>query len=250
MAPKKVNPRKYHMTTNQLRGSWWFLLISSDGEESLVHCSTATTIAEVIQKGKGHPDTHVAKFGSKVLDNARCLDEYKINTNGSRILGDTDWDGKSAFFFKFNRTQGQLSVVQVTGKNVLVNVMTKLGMGKKAGENSVGTPIKLEFYIAEAINLPGVDSSGTSDPYVVLSLKSNGGEHTEKPITAKSATIMKNVNPQWKETLSLEGPWLAEENYKDMSMFIQVYDANRISKDVSLLYFFMVTCRYLSEMRR
>lgn len=97
--PKKVDPRKYNLTTNKIRGSWWFLLIEADGEESLAHFSTITSIADVIRKGKGNPDTHVAKFGSKVLDNNKCLEDYKINTNGSKILNDYDWDGKYCVFF-------------------------------------------------------------------------------------------------------------------------------------------------------
>ena len=109
--------------------------------------------------------------------------------------------------------------------------MSKLGK-PKATEN-YGTPITLQFHLVEAINLPGVDTSGTSDPYVVLSVKAPETIKVDKAIITKSSTIKKNINPKWNETVSLAGAWLTEENFQDAKLVIQVYDANVISKDVS-----------------
>lgn len=110
--------------------------------------------------------------------------------------------------------------------------MSKLGVKSKPSE-SFGTPVTLQFHLVEATNLPGVDTSGTSDPYVVLSVKAPETLKVDKAITTKSSTIKKNVNPKWNETVSLSGAWLTEENYKDVKLVIQVYDANVVSKDVS-----------------
>jgi Ca2+-dependent lipid-binding protein len=85
----------------------------------------------------------------------------------------------------------------------------------------------LKFHVVEAFNLPGVDSSGTSDPYVVLTLT----YEKETPLSAKSATIKKNCNPKWNETLSIKGPCLF--GFRGLGKLkVEVYDANVLSKDV------------------
>lgn len=96
--PHKVDPSKYNLTTEKIRGSWLFLLIDANGEEIVAHYPTLTSIDDLILKGKGDPSTHIAKFGATVLDNNKCLLDYKVNTNGSKTHNDDDWDGKTNFF--------------------------------------------------------------------------------------------------------------------------------------------------------
>ena len=102
--------------------------------------------------------------------------------------------------------------------------------GKKEEHSS-----KLTLFVGSAKNLPGVDASGTSDPYVVLSLHC---PDEKESTTAKSTTIKKNNNPSWKEMLTLSSSWLSESKYEKTTLKIRVYDANVISKDVSFFRFF------------
>lgn len=217
MGKSRVDPRKYGMSRAQVKGSWWFVVKCPDGSTSMCHYSPVTCIADVILKSGGDPSLHSAKYGSKTLDNDRCLEDYRINLNGSTILGDASWDGK-------------LAVLTVSSKGVISAIRGKFSKKGAAGGSGGGTTYDL--VLLGARGLVAADKSGTSDPYVVVSFAGEVGGR------AKSSTIKKTLDPVWQgsgdkkdqgEALSVRGPPRDEAVLK-----VQVFDANVIQRDVLL----------------
>jgi hypothetical protein len=211
MGKGRVDPRKFGMSRSQVQGSWWFICKCPDGSTNMCHYSPVTSIADVIAKSGGDPETHVAKYGSKVLDPNKCLEDYKINLNGSRTLGDYSWDGK-------------LAEVVVSNKSAIGGLLRKFkkGGGASTSSGGGGGSESYDFVLYEAGKLVGADKSGTSDPYVVFSFE--GGN------TARSSTKKKTLTATWeKEAINIRGPSRDTAELK-----VQVFDSNVIQKDVLL----------------
>lgn len=77
----------------------------------------------------------------------------------------------------------------------------------------------LDFEVVSGKDLPAVDSSGTSDPYVTVML--------EEEKVFKTKTIKKNLNPTFKE----QGPTLSIISRTRANLELDVYDWNKVEKN-------------------
>lgn len=79
-------------------------------------------------------------------------------------------------------------------------------------------PVHFDIEIKKARNLPGMDKSGYSDPYIKLSIQ---GE----PI-GQTRTIYQTLNPDWNQTFRY-----SQNNQRDMLLLeMSVWDSNRFTK--------------------
>ncbi|PWA03148.1 hypothetical protein BB558_000658 [Smittium angustum] len=85
-------------------------------------------------------------------------------------------------------------------------------------EESLANNGVLSLNLVSGHNLPGADSSGTSDPYVVISV--NGTK------VFKSETKKKTINPIWNEKVSFN-----IRNRKWMTLTADIFDWNQIQSD-------------------
>ena len=86
----------------------------------------------------------------------------------------------------------------------------------------------VRIWLEKAVNLAAADSNGFSDPYVVLSLHSNG----KRLAKVKSKVIKKNLNPVWNEMLTLnpESHKGGSFNVSDI-IKVEVWDKDKIIDD-------------------
>jgi hypothetical protein len=211
------DPKNWGTSTAALRGSWYFGLVTANGDKFLRHSSPDTLIKSVIEQGGGNPETHVAKFGSKTLELDKTLEYYKLNTNGAHCLGDSlTWDGKLHVVRIIEKTHGLLSVFK--------------SHSKKEDKKEEGGNKTLSFFLKAASNLPAVDGK-SSDPYVLFSLTSKDNPKA-KPAIARTKSIQRNLNPKFGETIILSAPWLTNTNFKQTLLTLTVFDSNKIQKDI------------------
>lgn len=86
--------------------------------------------------------------------------------------------------------------------------------------DSTGVPGMLQVTIVDARGLPGVDKSGTSDPYVKVRL----GKHS----VYRTQTIFKTLAPTWDETFT------QTVTGEPVALILKVKDYNRVKKAVNL----------------
>eukprot|EP01095_Lingulamoeba_sp_RSL-Kostka_P005700 TRINITY_DN1723_c0_g1_i2.p1 TRINITY_DN1723_c0_g1~~TRINITY_DN1723_c0_g1_i2.p1 ORF type:complete len:371 (-),score=131.29 TRINITY_DN1723_c0_g1_i2:107-1219(-) len=79
--------------------------------------------------------------------------------------------------------------------------------------------MKITITLIAAQNLAAKDMSGTSDPYIEVKLQNN-----EEKVLYKSKKIMKNLNPKWSESFTIDGD-------KNSVIIFDLFDWDRFSKD-------------------
>ena len=79
--------------------------------------------------------------------------------------------------------------------------------------------------VLEAKNLPPMDPNGLADPYVKMKLLPEGPKEDTKK---KTATIMKTLNPEWKEQFKYD---FAPGANMDRQLSIEVWDWDRTSRN-------------------
>ncbi|CAK8687755.1 unnamed protein product [Clavelina lepadiformis] len=107
------------------------------------------------------------------------------------------------------------------------------GLVNKICEKTLSNRCVLEVVVEKAENLAIKDVDGSSDPYCLLSVVSNGQFQTFKPnkhdVIKQTSVATSNLNPEWKESFELE---IHRDDIKDRYLQVQVWDSDETEKKV------------------
>merc|ERR1719334_1657300 len=89
---------------------------------------------------------------------------------------------------------------------------------ERTSSSTIGT---LTIYIQQAQNLPAMDKSGKSDPYVKLRIADSSGN----TLSAKTSIITESLNPKWYQSFTFNNIPISQ------TLKIKIYDFDRLSAD-------------------
>ncbi|KAF9183722.1 hypothetical protein BGZ51_003826 [Haplosporangium sp. Z 767] len=114
------------------------------------------------------------------------------------------------------------------------SIRSRASLGLEGGD-IVGEPGNLTIHVIEADGLLGVDKSGTSDPYVKISI---GGKSLHKTKVKKE-----NLSPNWSESFAIPGM-----TGQSVTINFTVKDHNKIGSDKDLGEFDLRLWEYIQPM--